>query len=307
MRGKNVIAILLSDIHLSLKPPVWRSAEPDWFEAMARPLDEIKELQKEYPYCPILCAGDIFDKWNSSPEIINFALEHLPDGMFAIPGQHDLPLHNYEDIKRSAYWTLVEADKITNVTQDLINIASSELTLYGIPYGGRIDSATPHQSEFLQIAIVHDYVWITNYGYPGAPLENNVSALEKKLSGWDVVVFGDNHKGFLTYKIGQTTVFNCGTLMRRKLDEIDYKPQVGLLLDTGEVISHYLDISKDKYLDKVEGKVDPELDMTSFIEELEKLGETALDFRDAMKRFFRKGKITNEAKQVIIDAMEKKG
>ena len=30
----SVIAVLCSDMHLSLKSPVARSAEPDWFQAM---------------------------------------------------------------------------------------------------------------------------------------------------------------------------------------------------------------------------------------------------------------------------------
>ena len=101
-------------------------------------------------------------------------------------------------------------------------------------------------------------------------------------------------------------IFNCGTLMRRKSDEIDYKPQVGLLLKSGEVIPHYLDISQDKYLETIEeGETKSELDMTSFMEELEKLGNTALDFKEAMKQFFHTGKTSDEAKQIILKAMEK--
>ena len=108
MRSKNtenIIAIFAADLHLSLKAPIWRSTEQDWFEAMLRPLVELRTLATLHN-CPIVYAGDIFDKWNSPPELINFAIEHLPKG-HAIPGQHDLPLHNYEDIRKSAYWTLV--------------------------------------------------------------------------------------------------------------------------------------------------------------------------------------------------------
>ena len=41
-----VLAILCSDIHLSHNAPVARSAEPDWYIAMKRPLDEIADLAK---------------------------------------------------------------------------------------------------------------------------------------------------------------------------------------------------------------------------------------------------------------------
>ena len=54
---------------------------------MQRSLEQIRDLQKEFD-CPVICAGDIFDKWNSPPELINFAYDNLPE-IYAIPGQHD--------------------------------------------------------------------------------------------------------------------------------------------------------------------------------------------------------------------------
>ena len=63
-KKEKVIAILTADIHLSHKPPVWRSNEPDWYAAMRRPLYELQDLQQKYE-CPILAAGDMCNKWNS--------------------------------------------------------------------------------------------------------------------------------------------------------------------------------------------------------------------------------------------------
>ena len=56
-----VLAIFLADIHLSLKAPLWRSAEPDWLGAQVRTLEEVRELH-ELHKCPVICAGDIFDR-----------------------------------------------------------------------------------------------------------------------------------------------------------------------------------------------------------------------------------------------------
>lgn len=98
-----VIAVLCSDIHLCHTCPPARSNEPNWYDAMARTLDELAGIASHY-YVPILCAGDVFDRWNSPPELINFAIKHLPP-MHCIPGQHDLPNHSLEDIRRSAYST----------------------------------------------------------------------------------------------------------------------------------------------------------------------------------------------------------
>jgi DNA repair exonuclease SbcCD nuclease subunit len=316
VRGKSeVLAILLADIHLSLKPPIWRSSEPDWLEAQARPLDEVKLLQQKYN-CPVICAGDIFDKWNSSPELINFALANLPDSMYAIPGQHDLPSHQLEDIKRSAFWTLVEAGKI-NILRDTSSLGKNNIIrddipiiVYAVPFGGDFEPASKSEKNRLNVVIVHDYAWINGCSYPNAPREKQLgrktaSFRNKKWFGYDVVVYGDNHKGFLT-QIGETQIFNCGTLMRRKSDEIDYIPQVGLLLDTGVVIPYFLDISKDEYIAEAKERVEPSLEMGDFFDELEKLGKTALDFKESMEEFFRGGGMSAEANQIILDAMMNK-
>ena len=46
-KQNKVIAILSADWHLSHHPPVWRSAEPDWYAAMQRPLEEVSTKQKQ--------------------------------------------------------------------------------------------------------------------------------------------------------------------------------------------------------------------------------------------------------------------
>ena len=137
MRESNkVIAILCADIHLQHKAPVWRSAEDDWYEAMRRPLKEITDLGYTHN-CPIIIAGDIFTKWNSCPELINFALTYLPSGAYCIPGQHDLPNHQIKDIEKSAYQTLIKAGKITDFKQTHLNIAH----INAFPFGTKLTAS----------------------------------------------------------------------------------------------------------------------------------------------------------------------
>jgi len=305
-KDKKVTAILCADIHLSLNPPVWRSAEPDWFAAMRRPLMEIAILQNRFN-CPVICAGDIFDRWNSPPELINFAFNNLPN-MYAIPGQHDLPLHKYEDIERSAYWTLVQAEKIENIHPEY-HVKNGRMILHGFPFGFPITHLAKKwnrfdNNEFVHIAVVHEYLWIRGRSYPNASLQNYYGSKQKN-SGYDLIVYGDNHKGFsIGSKKGEIKLLNCGTLMRRKSDEIDYKPQIGLLFEDGSIKPYYLDTSKDKYLD-IQSKISEEdsLDMKAFIKELEKLGDSDLDFHTAVKQYLKKNKIKMEICNIIYKAM----
>jgi len=330
--NEEVIAILCADIHLQAQPPIWRSAEPDWYEAMQRPLDEIKALQKQTGRnCPVLCAGDIFDKWygavgKQSSELINWALKHLPDHMYCIPGQHDLPDHNYEQIWRSAYSTLVRAGKIKDIQfgleeivelgggrygQGLLDngeVCTDDIRVYGFPYGLPLRPLENRNKRHFHIALAHEYIWMTGHSYPGAPKEGHLKTKVSKIknqmwNGYDVVVYGDNHKGFLGY-LATTAIFNCGTLMRRASDEIDYKPRVGLLYEDGTIKPHYLDTSKDKYIEKVEDAPLEEMDMSEFIEELKKLGETGLEFTKRVERFFKKNKTRKVVRNIIRKGME---
>ena len=318
LRKADVLAILLADIHLSLKAPIWRSVEDDWFEAQYRPLKEVRELQMKFS-CPVICAGDIFDRsrgisdgWNAPPELINFAIECLPDNMYCIPGQHDLPNHQYSEIERSAYWTLVEAEKIKNIPPGSLTIIINDtikrpLALFGFPTGYslcKFDGIA--YKNHIKVAVVHDYVWTHKSCYPNAPEEYHVTERLKHLKDFDVAVFGDNHKGFLVDGgCDYPTLFNCGTLMRRKSDEVDYKPQVGLLLRDGSVLCYYLNISKDKYLETMfeEEEIKMLSSMDDFFAELEKLGTTSLHFSKVIQEFLDKNKITEKVKKIIYEAM----
>ncbi len=313
---EKVIAIFCADIHLSLNAPIWRSNEPDWFAAMKRPLDEIKEIQFLNNDCPVLCSGDIFDTWDGASgrgasELINFAIENLPDNFWAIPGQHDLPLHNYDDIKKSAYWTLIKSKMINYMHPNTPTIIEDDtndfkMLLFGFPFGHKIIPIKHNQKtdEHIYIALAHEYKWINGCSYSSAPPSRKVSKIKTTKLGYDIIVYGDNHIGFSSCFTDGTQIFNCGSLMRRHSDQVNYKPQIGLLLSNGNVKGHYLDTSEDKHLN-IERKTlgeDP-LNLKAFIEELEKLGNSDLDFTEAMEQYLKKNKIKMPICKIIFKAM----
>jgi hypothetical protein len=223
--NRDVIALFVADLHLSLTPPPFRSAEPDWIKAQQRPLDELRALQLKHD-CPVFYEGDIFDRWNSVPELINWAIAHLPHG-YAIPGQHDLPEHDLEQIERSAYWTLVKANVIHNMQQGDpghdIFIHNKEVVFHPFPFGVKIKK--PKSSSHFSIALIHEYNWVSFHVYDnkGTTTElqsQHVNSSRKEFKGYDLVVSGDNHSPF-NVQIGKTQFWNCGTFMRRKSDERD--------------------------------------------------------------------------------------
>ena len=302
-----VIAIACGDLHLQHKPPRCRECEPDWYAAMARPLGEIRELARKYSTSThnvlVICAGDIFDRWNSPPELINWAILHV-QSILAIPGQHDLPEHNYEDRHRSAYETLVRAGHAVNLPPSFC-VTYPGLLLTGFPWGFDVEgSSVPSGRGVVSIAVAHEYNWIAGTEYPGAEKTQRITTKRKNLLDFDVVIFGDNHKGFHT-RIGNTEIFNCGTMMRRKIDEIDYKPQVGLIYSDGTVVPHFLDISQDKIEVPEISEIDPEvaLNAKDFLDELSSLEQNPLDFRLAVERYVKTGNVSKKVEAALLEAM----
>ncbi len=285
-----VIAILASDLHLSHRPPVFRSNEQDWYAAQARPLAELRGLQERYR-CPVIVAGDIFDDgWRPHrcpAQLINFALGHLPDGAYAIPGQHDLPYHSYDALEKSAYWTLVRAGKIENIEPG-VPLPLPGLVLHGFPWGFEVEpwvggSVSPFG---VRLAVIHAYIWTQETGYQGASEESRLGSWLECLSGYDASVFGDNHKGFLH----TGNILNSGTFQRRKSDEKDYRPSVGLLYGDGRIERHYLDTSQDVTLtpeELVDKARDGVLNLQEFMSELEALGSSGLDFFEVLREVMR--------------------
>ncbi len=302
-----VVAIACADLHLSHKPPLARCDEENWYEAMRIALDQITALQKKYNV-PVLCAGDVFDHWRCPPELITFAIQHLPPRLCAVPGQHDMPEHSMEQLKRSAFWTLVEAQSVdTELMDDVGAYYGQNLCVCGFGYGQQIGPPRDVPSNKLKICVAHQYVWWGEHKYEGALGESNVSNI-KGFGGYDVVVLGDNHKGFcveLCYP--GPIVFNCGTLMRRKTDEVDYKPMVGLIHRSGKVQPYYLDTRHDRIRTVVDNGTDRAFAIPGFEEflgELCDLQATVLDFATVLERIFLKRKTPANVQKAILEAMD---
>jgi len=303
-----IVALLLADIHLGVKVPIAREEEPSWFSAMARPWLEVNDLirdAKKVNGAPpaVLCAGDIFDRWNSPPEMINWALEHLPT-MYAIPGNHDLPNHRPELAHRSAYGTLVRAGKIIEL--DSVAKRIYNLDVYGQPFNEEVP--IPLQSDkVVKVLVTHEYLWTTGTGFAGASEECKLSSVAKKFSGFDVVVVGDNHIGFERRLKGGTFVFNCGALIRRKASEAIHHPRVGLLKMDGTVVIHQLDTSKDKLTREVsleqEQSEEYRGEVSDFVEGLVGLEADELSFQDAIVREMKAQKLTQPVQDILLGAM----
>jgi hypothetical protein len=312
VRPTDVIAILGGDLHLQEKAPVARSAEPDWFAAMARTLRQIRKLQKLYDDCPIFLPGDVFDKWNASPALINWAMDHLPRRICSVAGNHDLPLHSYADIRKSAYWTLVRSETIEHLEYGKPRVfvqplGARHLHAYGFSNGQDYTKIKPINPNTINLAVIHQYCWKTGHAFPGAsPDDYYLEHWDRlKAAGYSAAVFGDNHKGFYVSTGLANGLVNPGTMMCRTTDERKYVPFVGLLLSTGEVVPCYLDTAEDVWTDEKEAAAETD-DNTEFLKELAALGDVSMNFTKTVTELMKKRRVGQSVKDLVLSFLEGK-
>lgn len=303
----------MSDLHLSPNPPKDRSCEKDWYEVQGRYLDQLCEISGSgtAEAVPVLIAGDVFhDGWRERacpPELINFAIERLPERCYAVPGQHDLPYHRYADKKRSGYWTLVEANKVVDLRPGRPK-ATGGVVLYGFPWGYEVTPCHQPHDMALNVAVVHSYVYTDKHCYQGAHEERpegHVSRWEEKLGSYDVAVFGDNHKGFVVE--GDPFLINCGTFLRRNLDEREYQPSAWLIYRDGSVRRRPFDCSKDKFLerDDADKPRSDHQDMAEFAESLTRLGVAAVDFEEVTRRLMDREGVREDVREIVTQILSR--
>lgn len=305
-----LVAVSASDLHLSVKPPPFRSLEEDWISTQVGYLKQLRKLTEiktglDRRIIPCLIPGDLFDRWNAPHEIVNIAMQFLPEKVIAIPGNHDLVDHRYDQMSRTAYGVLVESGRIVNAAPHkpiMIEDGSVPIRVWGFPCGFKVCSIKSPCDFCLEVAMVHSYIWASERtGYPGALEEQKLPSYRKEVGCFTVAIFGDNHKGFLAEAKDQCTVLNCGTFMIRKSDERGYKPAVGLIYSDGSVERYFLDTSKDKYLEDSEILKALELaEDHGFIEGLMSLYDKAMDVEECYRRAVESEKMPDAVKSLIL-------
>ena len=296
---------MVSDLHLGDKAPVARSAEASWHDAQVAMLKQLCKYQQRYK-CPVIIAGDLFDRPTPPPWVINMALKHLPERCYAVPGQHDMIHMNYSDLNKTAFWTVREAGRLVLLEPGRpVEIAGAvPIRLHGFPWGVQLRPLENPHDLAIEVAVVHDYIWLgSESGYKDAPEHKRLAKRFASMKGYDVAVFGDNHQHFMADH--KPLVYNCGAFQRRKSDEKNYPPMVGLLLANGKVKRKRLDVSQERWLDNA---ADAEAVLggssAEFVKELEQLGDAALDYAEAVRRRLLSGGITTEVREVVLRCLE---
>jgi len=288
---KKVNAILCSDFHLREDRPVCRT--DDYWKAQWEKIDFIKNLQKTYDSFPIvLFAGDLFDHWKASPNLLSTAIEHLPEDMYCVAGQHDLPHHSLESIDKSGLFTLWKARKI--------NLLSN--THWGEqPTGTPSTTITTSTGVVRKILVWHKMNYVGRLPWPGCS-DPSARSLLRQYPQYDLIVTGDNHKSFVEHFEGRLLV-NPGSLMRMDADQIDHRPCVYLWdAEENEVEPVYLPIQPDvisrEHIEVVQQR---DKRLAAFISRLDSNWQISISFIKNLEEFQK----TNQIRPVVMELVYK--
>lgn len=247
----------------------------------------------------MVLAGDLFDRWDPSPGLISFALDHLPP-CYAVPGQHDLRNHSYEDLSVTAYWILVKTGLVRHLEYGRPCPVDGAV-LWGFPWGRPPRPCEGHEPlGGFHVAVIHKYVCIKEARHPRASPESDASRAAPGLRGYQFGVYGDNH---LPFRDGK--VLNCGTFLRRKWDERDVECGVWLVHRSGKVLRHLLDQSGHCFEDRRTPKKPRDAGMDGLMRSLSGVEVGRVDFREEVIRRAEAEGFTEEELTVLREILTK--
>lgn len=221
---EQVDAIFTSDWHVRDTTPKCRI--DDFSETQWNKIKQVSELQQKYN-CPVMHAGDVFDYWKPSPELLAKCILYFPKEFHTIYGNHDLPQHNLELAYKSGVYCLAQA-KVINL-------------LNGVHWGTKIKKDVAITLKNRKILVWHTMTYQGKVPFPGCKAPRSIRIL-KKLSDYDVILTGHNHKPFTETHANRLLV-NPGALTRQTASDT-FKPRVYLYNAKSNTVKiHYLEIN----------------------------------------------------------------
>jgi DNA repair exonuclease SbcCD nuclease subunit len=247
---------------------------------------------------PVVITGDIFNTARASTEVVTMALRALDSveaGVYLLPGNHDLPYHNWENVTRSSYGIL--AHSFPNVWEHPVWDVNAS------PFG--LDESE-HPSP---IVFTHQLVFQDEKARPSvAPDCGKIPEdLVEQFPNAQWIFTGDYHTAFhriLKRDTGEEVhVVNPGCLMRQVADYAEYQPVV-FAVDTEAGTIERIELKADSgaqitetYLREADAK---EERLEAFFELLSEKGTVALNFRENLERRLQNKEVPSGVKDEVL-------
>jgi hypothetical protein len=295
--------ILTGDWHIDSDTPECRT--DDYFEAEKAKLLWLAGIQAKYR-CPVIAPGDVFNHGKADSELLNkvtLILQEFKHGILAVPGQHDLICHNLALQEKTAFENMVLNGLIQDVSQKgfLRSKPLDDLWVTGAAWGREPSEETGAPRGGRAVLVWHTTIWEKPFAPGQKPGE--ATKLLKKWNQYALLVTGDNHMNFVCTD-GKRKLINCGSVMRMRSDQKDFKPCIYLWqASTGELRQMFFPIAEGVITD---AKCAAEKERTerenAFVAKIEEGGDVACSFVSNVQILLQ-GE-SEEVKQVVFECIE---
>lgn len=242
-------AIICSDLHIRADRPRCRvdggkligeiKANEAWQESQRNDLEFISNTANEKE-CQLICVGDIFNKPHVPDPIVNDVIgefSRIIKGTRILCGNHDLPGHNFKNIKESSIGILWK----------LTNIEDSRFKKIGVAgCYANFNEKIKVSKKNPDILFLHRLVFETKSEMPPNVEAITAQGLLDEYPDKNWIFVGDMHRGF-HYKNGRRHIINCGCINKQSADEIDYSPSIWFV-DTEKEIVERISMPDDSEL-----------------------------------------------------------
>jgi DNA repair exonuclease SbcCD nuclease subunit len=290
--------LVAGDLHLTDKCPVNRI--DNYEDTLFRKLQFITDIANQHDCNIILQPGDFFDQPNPSyaflAKVIDFFEHNHETFVYTIFGQHDLKYRNPENTALSVL------NKFGPVYLLDWKYEIANISIQGCNWGEGIPKPIEGRFNILLIhrMIVDDKLWAEqeHFDYANGFLRDNA---------FDLIVSGDNHKYF-TKSFRGRYLFNCGSMMRSTIAQIDHTPTV-IVFDTEDPKSFIeipIPIEPSEKVFKMEAvAIEKERDhkLDAFVNGLTEHKEMGLSFEDNLRTYVEQNGLNDEIYTLIKRGM----
>jgi putative phosphoesterase len=280
--------IITSDWHLRDTTPICRV--DDFETTQWRKVDFISRLQRRLK-CPVIHAGDLFEKWKPSPYLLAKTIEHLPKDFYTIYGNHDLPQHNIELKNRCGVYVLEKANVLTVIDGRHWNVDYNENQWFEI--------------EGRKIHMAHIMTYQGKTPYPGCT-DTPASGLLRKYKDFDLIITGHNHMQFVEKHNGRL-LLNPGSLTRQSSNERGWKPCVWVWCAKDNSLEQvFLPVESDavQVPERIAEKEQREERIDAFISRLNTEWGEEMDFEANIRKAIAVNDVPKSIQDIIYKAVE---
>lgn len=302
----NILA--LGDSHIDDKAPVCRRDE-NYLETVFLKLRFIVETALENKVDAIIHAGDLFER--SRPDQAQL-LEIMIMDVFkplrikgipfiTIPGNHDLPYHNLNNLNRSSLGVLGATGTVQILNKPHTTFLN-QIQVTGFPYGVDIENKTGNN---FGIAVIHEYIF--ERSVPPFMTGYTVRDLVELYPGWEIIISGHNHQSFAR-EIDGTLVINPGGILRTTGADLNKKPRIALIdIDDVKGTLKWIEIPviRDNVsAEHLDAQHERDERISAFVDQMKNNSVSGLDFIANLEKYIKENKLDDELKNKIWEIVQ---